>query len=462
MDFEKGSYINNIIIKNLNDKYYTSLCSGWNEYTNFKHLNINIISSLYSYNGALLLLRNILRNTKIKVLIILDNNILGQTPIGKNGLELIYNLFFNNNYEIPKELTEYNINMLQKKLNIYYIKNNIIFNNFNANILYDENIDNLINSIIANSSTYNYESRENIIVKNHNENIISINPSEYSGFQIHNNDLFSSWIDTLKYVYKFGILNKNNLHELHSIHWSFNFNKYDIIKYKQIISQKNIQLLIGLDTNMLNEYAKIINDNVVVNGSAYTYGSRLEIFKNKIITELKNNIHSRHAYATTIHYDKFDIQPPCMVYIQFLYDTYNEKLNLYVIFRSHDIFKGAFSNGYGLGILLQNYSKILNVQPGLIEITSISAHIYKEDLYDAKLLLECVDKNIIFDEYLDKKGYCVINKINNDIFECKIYDYKENKLINNLTGTNIEIYKKILEIFDNQKHLQYIFKTLFT
>jgi thymidylate synthase len=232
----------------------------------------------------------------------------------------------------------------------------------------------------------------------------------------------------------------------------------NITKYKNIISQKNIQLLIGLDDNMLNEYTKIINENIIVEKSSYTYGSRLEIFKEKIINKLKNNINSRHAYATTIQYDKEDKQPPCMVYIQFLYDEYNKKLNLYVIFRSHDIFKGALANGYGLGVMLNNYSKILNVQSGLIEITSISAHIYKEDLYDAKLLIECVNKNIIFDEYLDKRGYCVFEQ-NNSI--CKIYDYNENKLINIINGTNIEIYEKLLNIFDNIQHLKYLYKILF-
>ena len=79
------------------------------------------------------------------------------------------------------------------------------------------------------------------------------NHSEYSGFQIHENNLFVSWYKVLCLINKYGKINKDKIKELHSVHWSFS--DFDVSKYEQKISQENIKIMIGLNTKSLKEYS---------------------------------------------------------------------------------------------------------------------------------------------------------------------------------------------------------------
>ena len=451
LEFEEGEYSANIHINNSANSN-AILLTGWNEYTNYFKYDSKFltISSLYSYEGALILLRNIFRNPKIKTIVVLNDNPLGKTIMGKNGIQLLYNIFFN-----KLNIEGFDFDKLRKTCELFFVNDN-----YEYEYIFDEKIKKGIFNFenFQSSEEVLKTNREKLIIKHEKKINNKFTHSEYSGFQIHENNLFISWYKVLSLVNKYGKIKNNNIKELHSVHWSFT--DINISKYEKIIFQENIQTMIGLNTNSLKEYSKIITENINVTNSAYTYGERLSIYHDKIIENFKKDINTRHAYATTILYDKVDIQPPCLVFVQFLFDDYNKKLNLYCVFRSHDIFKGALSNGYGLGMLLEKYAKEINVSPGLVEITSISAHIYKSDLYNAEMLINCVNKNVDYEEdlYLDPRGTCVINK-KNGIFTVDIYN--KNELCECIEGTNFEVYNKLLERFNNIHHLKYLFNELF-
>jgi hypothetical protein len=306
--------------------------------------------------------------------------------------------------------------------------------------------------------------REKIIYPPDKVEQITYIPNDYIGKSIRGESIFDAWFQTLEHVYKYGFTTNGDLHEYHSIHWNFPVCNVDreISYYRTIITQPDVQQMFGLDKSALCDYSKTMNQDIFVPTSAYTYGSRLAIYKDRITNHLRENIRTRYAYGTTIQYDKEDNQAPCLVYVQLLYDNVNDVMNLYAIFRSHDMFKAAFMNAYALSQMLIEFCDKINVNAGRVEITSISAHIYKVDINNVKQLLACLSehmKNII---HYDPHGNCIIQKLDGT-FQCDIREPKENKLIFSLSGTGKEIFKKILDekIITDTEHLGYIFEQLF-
>lgn len=439
------------------------LLLGWNlpdEFMDLIHNNlVHTMSSLYSLNGAKLFIRNISRNSRKHIIFLLNNNILGKTELGKAGIVYLISHVPKNVLLIPIETQE-------------QVKEKII-----------KQIKEIINQIKSiNPETISYSEAVFIpkpqIEENKNEN-----PSEYFGFQFYENNFMTAWIKAVNTVIKYGALNHNmNLHELHSLHWSFyaqdDLTIQEIInKYLTVINQPEIINMIGLNYDALKEYSlsfnkpqnqTIINDcvkNTIINNYvSYTYGERLAPYKNWIIEELKQNKASRHCFVTTIKPDKdyahnTSVFPPCLVYVQFLYDNQHDTLNLYAVFRSHDIFKAALSNSYGLNNMLLEYAKSANLKYGYVEINSISAHIYKSDLYDSRLFIKCINQNLPNPDYLDRRGFCVFPTMNPPT--CIIKDYYTQKTIKTITGTKIKIYQELLKIFNNTEHLAYLFNILF-
>lgn len=122
----------------------------------------------------------------------------------------------------------------------------------------------------------------------------------------------------------------------------------------------------------------------------YTYYQRLnwydtpvEILKINQINALKDriqrDINTRRAVATTWMpwVDIVSKDPPCMDMLKF--NVYNGKLNLMVVFRSHDLIGGWINNVYALVYLLNDITESLKLQVGFLEVTSYDGHFYKND-----------------------------------------------------------------------------------
>ncbi|MDI9616498.1 MAG: thymidylate synthase [Methanothrix sp.] len=120
-------------------------------------------------------------------------------------------------------------------------------------------------------------------------------------------------------------------------------------------------------------------------GFEYTYGERLRSWNGEvdqiavIINRLRKNPGTRRATAVTwippVDHRRDEV--PCMVVCDF--KIRSGRLNLTVMFRSHD-FAGAYpANVYALTRLLRYVSEETGTAPGSITTLSASAHIYEHD-----------------------------------------------------------------------------------
>jgi len=116
----------------------------------------------------------------------------------------------------------------------------------------------------------------------------------------------------------------------------------------------------------------------------YSYGERMYNFKgiNQIqwaIDRLNRNPTSKSVTIGILMPDR-DTKAehvPCMNLVDF--KKRNGKLNLTVVFRSHDYGKKALPNFIALGELLEKVSEATNSEVGRLICHSISAHIYESD-----------------------------------------------------------------------------------
>jgi len=120
----------------------------------------------------------------------------------------------------------------------------------------------------------------------------------------------------------------------------------------------------------------------------YTYGGRIFSFSQKInqieefiLPLLAKDSQSRRAVIGIYNPERdstvLNKNTPGMLYIQFL--IRNNKLNLYAMIRSNDVFFGFPANAYQLYCLQEFVAKRLNIELGSMTITSTSAHIFLDD-----------------------------------------------------------------------------------
>jgi thymidylate synthase len=462
MLLEKGVYQSKLIVtENTSRQFQIGLCVGWDVVDKYTQHQVDIIGTLYTKNGAKIMLRNLFANPSFQVLIIVDQNPLGQNSVGKHGLTLMYDLFVKR-----VNSTVYNINELYKSLRMYYITNEQVHDCYKQETLQlTLSIHDTIDYIISQTDKLD-SSRNQIIYEPDATSINQYIPNEYLGQSIRGISLFDAWFQVLQHINKYGHSNTKEIIEYHAIHWNYPIDNIDnsLDEIRQIITQSDVQQMIGMDAQSLQDYTKIMNENIVINDSSYTYGSRLHVYKDRIKDALKKDVKTRYAFATTLKYDIVDTQAPCMVFVQLLYDNANDALNLYAVFRSHDIFKAAIANGYALAQMLKEYASYASTNVGRVEITSISAHIYEADMNNAKLFINCLSSKLTDILRYDARGNCIIDKQDNGQCVCEIHDPKDDKIICSLNGTPFNIYKRILDehIITDTDHLSYIFKQLFS
>jgi len=148
---------------------------------------------------------------------------------------------------------------------------------------------------------------------------------------------------------------------------------------------------------------------------------KLDKIEEVIKKQLRESPDSRRAVATTMVplVDKYSKEPPCITQIQCLQT--NGNLHLLANVRSHDIFKAAVPNAFGLRILQKTIADDLGFGLGQLQINSQSAHIYEQDWDDAFKLSECQywerKPDLVFNPETqnDPRGVVLINISNNKI-----------------------------------------------
>lgn len=139
----------------------------------------------------------------------------------------------------------------------------------------------------------------------------------------------------------------------------------------------------------VDEYKKqFLNTNA--GGFEYTYGQRLCSYPNGeyyavnqikyIIEGLKRDKNSRRTQAITWNplVDTMKEDVPCLQIVKCV--IVRGKLNMEVVFRSHDMLKGYYPNVLGLSYLMDYIvSEIGGVSKGCLRVVSMSPHVYLSD-----------------------------------------------------------------------------------
>jgi thymidylate synthase/tetrahydromethanopterin S-methyltransferase subunit A len=111
------------------------------------------------------------------------------------------------------------------------------------------------------------------------------------------------------------------------------------------------------------------------------------------------------------YHSKLESGRPCLM--KFSFSVRNERVDMHVFVRSHDIGQGWFYNFYGIVRLLGRVAKESGKRPGFIVVESQSAHIYQKDwqIFE-KLIKERIDDapiNAYFDPEKDLDPRGIVN-----------------------------------------------------
>lgn len=158
---------------------------------------------------------------------------------------------------------------------------------------------------------------------------------------------------------------------------------YNIKFHNQFIQSGNVQSLAIPKNTEFNYDSLRFYCNQLLNpyreDFVYTYGNRLRSYFNvdqleAMIKHLKSNKSSRRAIASTIDPLKDNIESdiPCLQHIQIT--IYDNKLNMYVLFRSNDIKYAFVPNMFGLFNLHLHLARKLGINAGDFYYTCYNPH----------------------------------------------------------------------------------------
>ena len=361
-------------------------CTVWNEPERvFKSSKIfeekiAILGTLYSKQGVNIILRNLALNPQIRKLILWGNGFLSNTQFGLVGKSLILKLWSDGvDKVIEKEIQR---DVLRK------IIDNVALIDWS-----DIGLEEILGNLKAeNSQTQNY--MKSVSFPDAKLEEIETFPSEEIGWLLRGNKIVEAWLKLLDRILRYGLVKGTQ----------YGYRQRELIGVTWVISNENpeapdfsialkwpeeLQKIVGVTSESIKEYYSVFLSPKSPEGVSYTYGNRLMAYprglnsmdqiEEVIIKQLKNSLDSRRAVATTMipSVDAESNEPPCITQIQAIQSK--GKLHLLVTVRSHDIFKSAIPNAFGLRTLQKTISDKLGFSLGQLQITSQSAHIYEQD-----------------------------------------------------------------------------------
>lgn len=227
-------------------------------------------------------------------------------------------------------------------------------------------------------------------------------PSEEIGWLVRGRYIVDTWTRVVERIMRFGTVKGTQYgsqqKELIGVTWVV----HDEDPFKpQWPSDwpQELREITSATPDAIKEYHQVFLSPKMPSGVSYTYGNRLmrypsgksylDQIKTAIIRNLKASPDSRRAVATTLvpPIDAKSDEPPCITQLQAL--QANGRLNFLVTVRSHDIFKAAIPNAFGLRTLQARVARETGFEMGALQITSQSAHIYETDWENAKKLAAC-------------------------------------------------------------------------
>ena len=359
----------------------------------------SLIGTLYSRQGVNPLLRNLALNPHIQTLVLWGFGPLSQSPFGRSGSDLIKALWENGvsnegiilgtEFQIEPEITPSVIETIRK--------------NVTLRDLSDYQLREAVDHLPTDSST---PYMEPVSFDPPAPRTVETFPREEVGFTLRGKTVLEVWLQVVFHVMRYGNVKGTQYgmeqRELPGMQW--------IIEGEPGLFPVNIpsdwpnelKETIGVTREAVEQYHKVFMESSVKEGVAYTYGSRLRAWADEsgmqpidqiadcIIGNLKRSPDSRRGVGITFvpPIDTFaTVDTPCLVSVQALQSE--GKVNLFATFRSHDIFKAAIPNAFGLLALHQQIADETGFERGALCIQSVSAHIYEGDFDHAKKLIDC-------------------------------------------------------------------------
>jgi len=282
-----------------------------------------------------------------------------------------------------------------------------------------------------------------------------------------------AWINMINAICRYG---KNNLMNANTDRWVKEINNMVVVVHDpQNMDLSLNPFLVPLTKEKIEAYKKEILSPLLPEGKAYTYGNKLRAYitetkaikelvttedyrdyefgkgkwidanvtyKNQdyaevnqisdIIDVLKKDPYSKACVAISWHVQdelmRKHKSSPCLVFLQAM--VQDERLNLTVFFRSHDMTQGWPENTYGCAAIQKEIAEGINVEPGILTMISGSAQIYNHYYNQVEEMLKRYKK---FDDNLyDPRGNYIIQIKNNKI----IVEHTNSK-----TGEILETYE---------------------
>lgn len=466
--------------------------------------NLALASNFYTPAGLSGMIRNILANPYIRYIILLGEEYASKTGCetktentSANAIRAFFEKGINNERKIPGFETAVHfdssiptelINLVREKITL------IDLNNKMPNATLQEKITQA-NKLMKQETkepfnnkplTFEYEKQEETF------------PYEGGPIIVHGTNIPDSWIKMIHAINRYGY---KSLMNANTDRWVKEINNMTVVIHNsQDMDLKINPFLVPLTKEKIEAYKKEILSPILPEGKAYTYGNKIRAYlasakpikelvntdkykdyefgKGKwidanvkynediaeidqlqdIIDVLKRDIYSKACVAMTWHVQdelmRKHKSSPCLVLIQAM--VQDEKLNLTIFFRSHDMTQGWPENAYGCAAIQKEISQAINIEPGILTIISGSAQIYAHYYEQVKEMLKKYYKNE--NEFKDARGNYTI-ETDNELIIVKHLHPETHTVLDMFEGkTAKEVYTQISKngTSINQSHLMYL------
>lgn len=380
------------------------LCTVWNEaeqiFNRSKTVQEKtaITGTLYSRQGVNVILRNLALNPRIRRLYVWGNGTLSNTQFGLAGKGILDQVWsggvaadgtvIGSQFKLEKEVDPAVVEKIRQNVKLVDLST--------------EQFAEVEKRLAAETEETAY--MEPVQFPDHEAETVDVFPSETVGWLVRSKGIMDAWSRVVERVMRYGIIKGTQ----------YGYQQRELIGVTWVVTHEDpaapnlslaadwpdaLRQTVGASEHSLKQYFNVFLSPEAPAGIAYTYGNRLmqypgnggaiDQIEEVIKKQLRASPDSRRTVATTMvpNIDKDSKEPPCLTQVQALHS--NGKLHFLATFRSHDIFKAAVPNAFGLRALQQKIADDLGFELGALQITSQSAHIYEQDWEDAFKLVRC-------------------------------------------------------------------------
>jgi len=309
-------------------------------------------------------------------------------------------------------------------------------------------------------------------------------PFEGGPIVVHESTIPRAWMEMIYNIYRYG---RENLMNANTDRWVKEINNMVVVVHDpQDMDLSFNPFLVPLTREKIEAYKQEILAAELPKGKAYTYGNKLRAYHypsaeevkglvgsreykdfefgrgphldanvryhnstceinqiQDIIDVLKRDVYSKACVAITWHAQEELMRKhkssPCLVFLQAV--VQDERLNLTVFFRSHDMVQGWPENAYGCAAMQKEIADGIGVKPGLLVVMSGSGQIYRHYYKQVEEMLQKFRK--AEDAFGDRRGNFVVEVEGGNIVARLVHPHT-GKILDMFVGsTPKEVYKQI-------------------